>query len=211
MTTSAMARRRCLMTLAALGSIALPLRARGADDELAQLFSELGARRERQARFVERKFSALLKAPVESSGTLVFRAPDILEKLTIEPRRESVRIEGNLVTYEGAPLGGSTQKRTFVLSDAPQLAALIESLRATLAGDLPALRRHYEISWTAPQGEQGWQISLMPRDRALRDEVARVVLRGTGSDVGAVEIVEASGDLTLLRITPLPSKPAPKK
>lgn len=202
------ARRRCLMTLAALGSIALPLRALGADDELAQLFSELGARRERHARFVERKFSALLKAPVESSGTLVFRAPDILEKLTLEPRRESVRIEGNTVTYEGAPVRGSIQKRTFAVSDAPQLAALIESLRATLAGDLPALRRHYDVSWTAPQGDQGWLITLVPRDRALRDAVAKILLRGTGSEVGAVEIVDASGDLTLLRITPLSAPPA---
>jgi hypothetical protein len=204
--------RRRLLTLAALGSITLPLRVHGADDELTRLFSELGSRRERHARFVERKFSALLKAPVESSGTLVFRAPDILEKRTIEPQRELVRIEGSIVTYEGAPVRGSTQKRAFALSDAPQLAALIESLRATLAGDLPALRRHYEVSLTAPQGEQGWQLTLVPRDRALRDAVARIVLRGTAGEVGAVEIVEANGDLALLRITPMPALPsAPKK
>ena len=75
-------------------------------------------------------FPRCLKAPVESSGTLIFRAPDLLEKRTVEPQRESVRIEGNVVTYEGAPLGGNVQKRTFALSDAPLLAALIESLRA---------------------------------------------------------------------------------
>ncbi len=203
-------RRRWLLAVAALGSTALRAQTRSADDELAQLFSELGARRERHARFVERKFSTLLKGPVESSGTLVFRAPDILEKQTIEPQRESVRIEGNTVTYEAAPVRGNTQKRTFALSDAPQLAALIESLRATLAGDLPALRRHYQVSWTAPKGPSGWQLMLVPNERALRDAVAKIELRGTGSEVSAVEIIEASGDLTLLRITPLPT-PAAKK
>ncbi len=143
-----MTRRR---VLALISLVSLSHRARATDDELARLFSELGARRERQARFNERKFSALLKAPIESSGTLTFRAPDFLEKRTVEPQPESVRIEGNVVTYEGSPMGGAVQTRTFALSDAPLLAALSESLRATLAGDLPALRRHYDVGWNAPQ------------------------------------------------------------
>lgn len=215
--------RRCLLLLVALGSITPPLHAQDADEQLVRLFAELGSHRERHARFVERKFSALLKAPVESSGTLVFRAPDILEKRTVEPQRESVLIEGNVVTYEGGPVHANNRKRSFALADAPLLAALIESLRATLAGDLPALRRHYQVSWTAPQGEasstarpaaQGWQLTLVPRDRTLLDAVSRIMLRGAGSEVGSVEIVEANGDLTLLRITPVPtpaSIPAPKK
>lgn len=201
--TQCLVTRRHVLALMTLGSLTLSRRARAADDELVRLFSELGTRRERQARFTERKFSALLKAPVESSGTLVFRAPDLLEKRTVEPQRESVRIEGNVVTYEGAPLGGNVQKRTFTLSDAPLLAALIESLRATLAGDLPALRRRYDVSGSAPQSQKGWQLTLVPRERALLDAVAKVVLRGTGSEVSTVEIVEASGDFTLMQITPL--------
>ena len=203
------ARRRWLM-LAALASLISPASAQ-ADDSLVRLFSDLGAQRERHARFSERKFSTLLKAPIESSGTLIFRAPDILEKLTSEPQRESVRIEGNTVTYEGAPVRGRTQRRTFALSEAPLLAALIESLRATLAGDLPALRRHYQVSWIAPQTAQGWQVLLVPRDRSLLEAVSRVVLRGAGSELGAVEIVEANGDLTLLNITPLAASAAPPK
>lgn len=215
-----MTRRR---VLALISLVSLSHRARATDDELARLFSELGARRERQARFNERKFSALLKAPIESSGTLTFRAPDFLEKRTVEPQPESVRIEGNVVTYEGSPKGGAVQTRTFALSDAPLLAALSESLRATLAGDLPALRRHYDVGWNAPQtpvrphvqaqveATAGWQLTLVPRERALRDAVAKVVLRGAGSEVSEVEIVEASGDLTLMRITPLATPSAPAK
>lgn len=211
-----MTRRR---VLALISLVSLSHRARATDDELARLFSELGARRERQARFNERKFSALLKAPIESSGTLTFRAPDFLEKRTVEPQPESVRIEGKVVTYEGSPKGGAVQTRTFALSDAPLLAALSESLRATLAGDLPALRRHYDVGWNAPQtpvrpqveATAGWQLTLVPRERALRDAVAKVVLRGAGSEVSEVEIVEASGDLTLMRITPLATPSAPAK
>lgn len=186
------------------------MRVRAADDALARLFAELGTRRERQARFTERKFSALLKGPIESSGTLIFRAPDVLEKRTVEPQSELVRIEGNVVTYESGA-GQAAQKRTFSLSDAPLLAALIESLRATLAGDLAKLRQHYQVSWSASQGQAGWQLTLVPRERALLDVVAKVVLRGNGSEVAMVEIVEAAGDLTLLQITPLPPPSASEK
>lgn len=204
-------RRRRTLLLAASGFAVLSWRARAVDDELSRLFAELGARRERQTRFTERKFSALLKAPVESSGTLIFRAPDILEKRTAEPQRESVRVEGNIVTYQGAPVGGSAQKRTFALSDAPQLAALIESLRATLAGDLPALRRHYQITSDKPQTQRGWQLTLVPVERALLDAVSKIVLRGAGGEINAVEIVEANGDLTLMQLTPLLESSVPAK
>ncbi|MBC8118562.1 MAG: outer membrane lipoprotein carrier protein LolA, partial [Burkholderiaceae bacterium] len=110
--TGPMSRRTAVL---ALGAFALPWRAASADDQLVRLFAELGARRERHARFVERKFSALAKAPLESSGTLTFRAPNTLERHTIEPQRESVRIVGDTVTYEGT-MRGSFQKRTFALA-----------------------------------------------------------------------------------------------
>ena len=194
------ARRRFLITLGAL-VCAAPVRA--SDDELARLFAELGTRRERHARFAERKFSALLKAPIESSGTMIFRSPDILERETIEPQRESVRIQGGVVTYEGAAVRGQTQKRSFALTDAPLLAALVESLRATLAGNLAELRRHYDVTKTGTG--QAWGLTLVPRERAVRDAVERIELRGKSSDVNEVEIVEANGDLTLLRIFPLPT------
>jgi len=195
-----------------LCTLMLPWRAYSADDELVRLFSELGARRERHASFVERKFSALAKAPLESSGTLIFRAPSTLERHTLDPQRESVRIEGDTVTYEGA-VRGSVQKRTFALGDAPQLQALIECLRSTLAGDLTALRRHYDVALTTPQDQTagGWQITLIPRERLLREAVSKVVLRGAGSELSNVEIVETGGDLTLLAITPISAAPAAKK
>ncbi len=43
--------------------------------------------------FVEQHFLALLKRPVESSGELIYDAPDRLEKRTIEPRPETLVLE----------------------------------------------------------------------------------------------------------------------
>ena len=208
--THLLKRRRALLSVV-LACVPWPVLGQKADDPLTRLFSELGARGERHARFSERKFSALLKAPAESSGTLIFRAPGYLEKSTVAPQRETVKIEGSAVTYESATVRGAAQKRTFALSDAPLLAALIESLRATLAGDLPALRRHYDVSWSEQQTSRGWQLTLVPRERVLLDAVSKVVLRGSGSEVTGIEIVEVNGDLTLTQISPIPTPSAPIK
>ncbi|HZA94749.1 MAG TPA: LolA-related protein, partial [Burkholderiaceae bacterium] len=70
------------------------------------------------------------------------------------------------------------------------------------------LRRHYEVSLTAPAPQVqtgGWELTLVPRDRALLDAVSRVMLRGAGTELAAVEIVEANGDLTLMQISALPN------
>ena len=60
--------------------------------------------------------------------------------------------------------------------DAPLLAALIESLRAAggrrPAYIAPAIRR----AWSAPVSQvptEGWQLTLVPRERALIDAVSR--------------------------------------
>ena len=211
MTFRSLNRRRVLVLAVVI--CMMPALAGSADDPLARLFSEFGAQRERHARFSERKFSTLLKKPVESSGTLIFRAPGYLERRTVEPQRETVRIEGNAVTYESAAANGAVQSRTFSLSESPLLAALIESLRATLGGDLRTLRRHYEVSFAAraPQAQTGgWELTLVPRERALLDAVSKVVLRGAGTELAAVEIVEANGDLTLMQISALPNPPVKK-
>ena len=190
---------RCVLLAAALLA-ATAASANGQD--LTRLLAEFGSQRERHARFVERRFSALSKSPLQSSGTLTFRAPDFLHKVTLAPQRESVQIEGQRVTVRADALG--TAPQTFNLSDAPPLAALIDSLRATLSGDLAALRRNFEIDY-APGGKE-WRMTLTPRERAVREAVAKIDLRGAGPDIATIEIVDGAGDLTLLALTPLPAK-----
>ena len=48
-----------------------------------------------KARFSERKELAILNEPLESSGTLIYRAPDRLEKHTLVPERASMVLEGD--------------------------------------------------------------------------------------------------------------------
>jgi hypothetical protein len=195
--------RLCARTVAALAATLFS--AAASANDAAALLAAMGkdsARGERRAAFVERKTSALLNVPLESRGTLVFRAPDYLEKLTTAPQRERVRIQGGTLTLEGAPVRGQSTQRTVAVAEVPMLAPLIESLRATLAGDLPALLRYYEVALTR-DGAKTWTLTLTPRETALREAIVRIVMRGADAQVRAVEIIEVSGDRTDLVITPL--------
>jgi hypothetical protein len=191
--------RRALLALPAL--LWLPSAARATPADLPSLLKLIGGKPERRAQFVERRHSTLTRTPLESRGRLLFRAPDRLEKQTLSPVRETVRIEGGAVTIEGLPVRGVPDRRSLQLADIPLLAALVESLRATLAGDLPRLQRHYSPSLSV--AADGWTLTLTPIDPALREAVTRVLLRGRADAVSLVEIHEAGGDRTEIAITPL--------
>jgi hypothetical protein len=86
------------------------------------------------ARFVEKKSIAILDKPVESSGELFYTAPDYLEKRTIKPKPESMILDRDTLLIERG-----RQKHALQLQDYPELAAFIDSIRGTLAGDRKAL------------------------------------------------------------------------
>src|SRR5690348_14838656 len=109
---------------------------------LPQLMATLAHVKSASAQFVERKTLRVLEAPLVSSGTLLYVAPDQVEKITVLPERERIAISGDKLTIEG---GTSDRPRTLSLANAPEIAAFVESIRATLAGDLPALDRFYRV------------------------------------------------------------------
>jgi len=105
-----------------------------AELDVGQLMQGLAQTRSGHAAFTEKKFIAMLDKPVESSGELFYSAPDRLEKRTIKPKPESMILDsGTLVIERGR------QKHTLQLQDYPELAAVIDSIRGTLAGDRKAL------------------------------------------------------------------------
>ena len=77
---------------------------------------ELGQVKTAKGRFVERKYLAILTAPLESSGTLIYIAPDRLEKHTLAPRAESLVLEHDQLTLESKE---PNQRRTIRLAGLP--------------------------------------------------------------------------------------------
>lgn len=174
---------------------AAPL-AHAADWDVTRLFETLARQRPDRAAFKEKKFLALLDRPVESSGELVFTPPDRLEKLTVTPRPESVVVDRELVTLERAG-----KRRTLRLRENPQVAVLVESIRATLAGDLAALTRTYSAALEG--NTTRWRLVLRPLDPALGTLVERIEIGGNDAQVRTVEIFQADGDRSVMTISPL--------
>jgi len=183
---------------ALLLTLAAPLGAASsspASDPLDTLMQSLAARRSSHVTFTEVRHLAVLDRPLESSGELLYEAPDRLEKRIEKPRPETLVLAHGILS---ATRGKHT--RTVELSAWPQLAPLLESLRATLSGDRAALERIFGVELRGDAAR--WTLELTPRDREAARAVTRVIVAGRNAHLETVEILEADGDRSLLTLGP---------
>ena len=188
MKLSHQARRMLAAAVVALGCVG-----EAAALEVAELMATLARSTHGAATFTEKKYLAILDAPVESSGELRFVPPARLEKLTLKPSRERLVLDGDVLTLERG-------RRTHVLAlkDYPEVAGMIESIRATLAGDRNALERVYQLSVSGSRAR--WSLALVPLDPRIGRVVARVRIDGAEGDVRTVEILQADGDRSVMTV-----------
>jgi len=161
--------------------------------DLPQLMAGLAQVQSHEARFTEKKTIAQLKAPVESSGILSYRRPDHVEKHILLPKDESFSIDGDEVSWKD---GASGQKRSLRLQNNATLAALVESVRATLAGDLPALRRYFAVKLEGTK--MHWTLTLTPAEDTVRRSLKTMRIEGSGNQVAVVDVVEIGGDRSVM-------------
>jgi hypothetical protein len=159
-------------------------------DQLLQLFA---ARRHGHVTFTEEQRLAMLDRPLESSGELLYDAPDRLEKRTLLPRPETLLLEHGVLT---ARRGRHT--RVVALRDLPQAIPFVESIRATLAGDRAALERYFSVQLSGSLAR--WTLELVPKEAALARSVSQVRIEGERDAIHTVEIRQSDGDLSLLTI-----------
>ena len=169
--------------------------------DIDQLMKSLATSRSGSASFVEKKSIAMLDKPVESSGELIYNAPDHLEKRTLKPKAESMVLDKNTLTVEQRG-----KKHILSLQNYPEIAAFIDSIRGTLAGDRKALERTYKLSMEGD--EQSWNLTLLPLEDKMKKVVAKINITGAGNILRTIEIKQADGDSSLMTITPT-SLPVP--
>lgn len=160
---------------------------------LAPLMQSLAAVKSASATFTETKTMALLKTPLQSTGRLRFVAPDFVQKTVLTPSRQDFVLQNGTVTMTAE---GKTQQ--FDLAQAPPLAALVEGVRATLAGDLPSLQRYYSVELSG--NDQTWQLLLRPRDAAAAHFLSWLSIRGSGIRVTEIDTGGARGDLSRMSV-----------
>jgi hypothetical protein len=155
----------------------------------------LAARKGSTAHFVEQRFLAMLKEPLKSEGSLRYTAPDKLEKETLYPRRQLMRVDGDRVTVEPGPDGAP---RALSLAAQPEVGAFVEAVRGTLAGDLPGLERFYAVTFEGVLA--AWSLRLEPKLETVRKLLAGIRVTGQGTEIQSMEFRQADGDRTEMMI-----------
>ena len=182
--------------LVALALMLAPVIGHAAEWDIDQLMRGLAQTHSSHASFVEKKTIAMLAKPVESSGELFYTAPDYLEKRTLKPKPESMILDhGTLVIERGR------QKHQLQLQNYPELAAFIDSIRGTLAGERKALERNYRLSLDG--SAENWTLQLLPTDEKMQAVVKRIRITGVFDAVRSIEITQADGDSSLMLIEKL--------
>ncbi|EJL80656.1 outer membrane lipoprotein-sorting protein [Polaromonas sp. CF318] len=161
--------------------------------DLQQLMDTLAQTKSGRATFIEKKHIALLDKPVESSGELLYTAPDRLEKRTLKPRPESMVVNGGELVIERG-----RQKYQLQLQAYPELAAFIDSIRGTLAGDRGALERSYRLSLEG--SAERWTLQLQPLDPKMQAVIQRIRISGVRNQVRGIDIAQADGDSSSMAI-----------
>ena len=165
-------------------------------DDLGQLLERFARRPHGHATFVETQYLAVLKRPVESRGELFFDAPDRLEKRTLAPKPETLVVEHGMLSIERG-----SRRHVVALGAYPQIGMLIDSIRATLAGDRASLEGVYTVDVTT--GEPDWSLRLAPRDPQLAALVRQITIEGRGDTIRRIEALRPGGDRSVTSITPL--------
>ena len=161
--------------------------------DLPELMQNLSAQKEGRARFVEQKTLSVLSIPIESRGELSFKSPDFLQKKTTQPIHETLTVERDRVVLNR---GGKQQ--VIQLDTQPEMRAFIDSLRATLSGDLPTLKKSFLVKLSGQANQ--WTLSLRPLSANLQRILVEVSIQGRNSEILYIETSMLNGDRTFLTL-----------
>ena len=191
------ASRRQWLLLAALAALSGPALAL----ELADVMGLLAQRRSGEVRFTEERTVAGLDQPLLSSGTLSFTAPDTFTRRTLQPRAESMTVEGQKVTLER---GGRV--RQVSLEAMPEMAGIVTTVRGTLTGNAAALRQYFRPSVSGSAAR--WSITLIPLEERLLQTITQLRIDGEHADVRRIEMQLGDGDRSVMTIDALGAEAA---
>lgn len=163
---------------------------------LDQLMTELARNPGGRATFVEKRHLALLDKPVIATGEMRYTPPDRLEKRTLTPQVETMVLEKDTLSVER-----DRRRMTIRLSARPEVAAFVDSIRSTLAGDRAALERSYRLALTGTL--DAWVLTLVPNDARVADMLKSITVSGVRQQVLGIQYLQADGDRTEMTIEPV--------
>ena len=167
--------------------------------DVGQLMGELARHKGGKARFVEKKYIAVLDKPVVSTGEMNYTAPDRLEKRTLTPRVETLLLDKEMLSIER-----EKQKLTINLGNQPEALAFVDSIRGTLTGNRAALEKNYALFLAGNLDK--WTLTLLPSDQKIAAIVQRITVSGSKNQIRSIEYLQADGDRSVLSIETIESR-----
>lgn len=163
--------------------------------DLSALMREMAQVQSANTRFVETRHLAMLTRPLELKGSLSYERPNRLSKHVESPFDETLTVDGDALSLVNRTKG---EQRFLSLKEQPALRALVESIRATLAGDGAQLEKHYRIRFSGSR--DAWRLQLVPRATQLRGYIESITLSGAGARIQRIEALEGAGDRSVMTI-----------
>lgn len=164
--------------------------------DIDQLMADLAQHKGGRAKFVEKRFMAVLDKPLMASGEMTYSPPDRLEKRTLSPKPETLVLDKDTLSVER-----DRRKFTINLASRPEALAFVDSVRSTLSGNRQSLERNYALQLKGHA--QQWVLTLVPTEPAIVALLQRIAVSGSRNQVRTIEYLQADGDRSELLIEPL--------
>ncbi|MYD76263.1 MAG: outer membrane lipoprotein carrier protein LolA [Gammaproteobacteria bacterium] len=153
--------------------------------------------------FTETKQSVLLFIDTVSSGQILYRSPDYIEKRTVSPFTERVVIDGDSMIIDKTLTSGHDQEKTVIsqvysVDSHPVLKASIESFRNMISGNYEALHNGFRLNLSGPMS--GWNLKLVPDSENALAHIKEINLTGSGAFLRRIVTVQADDDQTILEL-----------
>ena len=158
--------------------------------DLQQLSDQLAKPEVIHGQFIQEKHLRALPQPLTSKGTFVLAKNHGLLWLLKTPLQQDYRITDQ----------GIARRDASGWQMLPGKSAGAEQNRlclAVLQGDSSGLQRDFELSLSGEA--QDWRLTLVPRSMLLKQVFTQINITG-GELVHSIELLEAQGDSTLLRM-----------
>lgn len=164
--------------------------------DVEQLMAGLAEHKGGRAKFVEKRYLAVLDRPLTATGEMTYTAPDRLEKRTLTPKPETLLLDKDLLSIER-----DKRKLSINLASRPEALAFVDSIRSTLAGNREALERNYALQLSG--SSDNWVLTLSPREQKIAALLQRITISGSKNRIRNIEYLLADGDRSELFIEPL--------
>lgn len=164
--------------------------------DIDQLMADLAQHKGGRAKFVEKRFMAVLDKPLVASGEMTYNPPDRLEKRTLSPKSETLVLDKDTLSMER-----DRRKFTISLASRPEALAFVDSVRSTLSGNRQSLERNYALQLKGHV--QQWVLTLVPTEPGILALLQRITVSGSRNQVRTIEYLQADGDRAELLIEPL--------